>query len=145
MKLLLDTNVLSEIERQRDDTVRQRISAFRSGDLFVSVITLGEIGKGVALMPLGRRREHLAQWLIATRRTFGERILAVDLEIAEQWGALDAAAIRRGTPVSVADGLIAATARIHGLHVATRNVRHMISAGAVVYDPWAGSTHEPSP
>ena len=146
MKLLLDTNVLSELERPEGSAqVRAAMKALDTVDLFISVITLGEIARGIALMAQGRRRMTLLLWLEATRQSFGARVINIDSTIAEDWGALDAKARRKGNPIQMADGLIAATARMHGLHVATRNFRHMIAAGAPVFDPWTGQTHEASP
>lgn len=145
MKLLLDTNVLSELERPEGSAqVRAAMKALDTFDLFISVITLGEIARGIALMAHGRRRMTLALWLEATRQSFGARVIDIDSSVAEDWGTLDAEARRQGNPMQMADGLIAATARVHGLHVATRNVRHMIAARAPAYDPWTGQTHEPA-
>jgi toxin FitB len=143
LKLLLDTNVLSEMERPgANDQVRAAITALDPADLFISVITLGEVARGIALMTEGRRRQALAHWLVVTRQSFGTRVIAVDGAVAEEWGLLDADARRRGTPVQMAEGLIAATARVHALRVATRNVKDLLAAGAPVYDPWTSQMHE---
>lgn len=146
MRLLLDTNVLSELERPEGSTqVRNAIKALDPMGLFISIITLGEIARGIALMAESRRRQRLAYWLEATRQSFGARVIPVDVAVAEEWGMLDASARRRGTPVQMADGLIAATARVHALRVGTRNKADLLAAGASVYDPWTGNTHEPMP
>lgn len=146
MKFLLDTNVLSEMERPEGSAqVRAAIEVLDSADLFISAITIGELARGVALLAAGQRRDRLERWLQATQKNFGARVINVDSIVAQNWGALDARARRRGTPVQMADGLIAATARVHGLRVATRNVGDLVAAGAPVYDPWTGQNHEPAP
>lgn len=104
--------------------------------LHVSVITMGEIARGVALLPDGRKKQTLVSWRAALVGQFCDRILAVDQETAELWGELTAAGQKRGTSIPTADGQIAATALRHGLHVATRNTRHFEAAGAMVVNPW---------
>jgi toxin FitB len=144
LRLLLDTNLLSELERTVGNAqVRATMMDLDQSDMFVSVISLGEIARGIALMEEGQRRQILARWLEAMRQSFGARVLVVDANVAEEWGGLDARARRRGTPVQMADGLISATARVHGLRVATRNARDIVAAGAPVFDPWTGAHHEP--
>ena len=104
--------------------------------LHVSVISLGEIAKGVALMPESRRKRRLEAWRATLAGQFEDRILPLDRETAELWGELTAAARKQGVAIPAADGLIAATAHRHGLHVATRNTGHFEQAGAMVINPW---------
>lgn len=104
--------------------------------LFMSVITVGEITKGVALLPDGRKKQALGTWLRGLASLYEDRILGIDQETAEIWGELSAAAQTGGKGIPVADGLIAATAQRHGLHVATRNTTHFEAAGAMIINPW---------
>jgi predicted nucleic acid-binding protein len=105
--------------------------------LFLSVITLGEIAKGVALLAEGRKKRALMAWQAEITGQFEERIFPLDLEAAEIWGHVTASGQRRGVTIPTADGLIAATALRHGLHVATRNTAHFAAAGAMVVNLWA--------
>lgn len=138
VRVLLDTCVLSELQRPRGDArVRERVEELAVGDLFLSAITLGELAKGVALLVDGRRKQELASWLAGLERRFDEQILPVDREIARTWGELTARAQTAGIQISSTDGPIAATALNHGLHVMTRNTRHFSATGALILDPWA--------
>lgn len=142
MKCLLDTNVLSELQRkQGDPQVRAAIEQCHSGDLALSVITVGELEKGVALLTSESRRVALTLWLKELRSNFAERVLPISEPVAVLWGRAAAAARRQGIAVSVEDGLIAATAQHHGLIVYSRNVRDLTRMGATVFDPWSGETY----
>ena len=146
MKFLIDTNVLSEARHPAGDpTVKTWVSHLSPDNAFVSAITFGEIAKGAARLPTGRKQQAFRRWLQRLHVEFDERILSVDAEVAELWGEADALGRSRGKSVPTPDGLIAATARAHGLHVATRNHRHMLDAGAAAFNPWTGETHEPIP
>lgn len=137
MRILLDTCVISEIRRPEARTsVRDAVARLPEEDTYLSAITLGELASGVARLAEGRRRRELAAWLDGLESTYGERILPVDAEVARLWGELDANARRIGRPVGVQDGLIAATARRHGLHVMTRNVDDFSPTGTLVVNPW---------
>jgi predicted nucleic acid-binding protein len=137
MRLLLDTCLLSELQKPQASPA---VTAFMDGHpdhlLYVSVISLGEIARGLALMADGRRKLGLEAWRSQLSCEFGERILTVDQEAAEIWGELSAAGKKKGFAIPTADGLIAATALRHGLHVATRNTPHFEQAGAMVVNPW---------
>ena len=137
MKLLLDTCVLSELQKPAGSpAVQSFVDLSPSKSLFLSVITIGEITKGFALLPDGEKKRALRAWLIGLSSQFEERILPLDQETAEIWGELSASGQHRGHSIPVADGLIAATALRHGLHVATRNTSHFVSAGAMIVNPW---------
>lgn len=129
---LVDTNVVSEARRGAPEAVRW----LRSVDplaVHLSVITLGEIMRGVALKQKAdpRTAAHLAEWLQKLRREHADRILAVTDQIALQWGRI--AALR---PRGEADGLIAATAIVHDLIIVTRNVGDFDDTRASVINPW---------
>ncbi len=137
MRALLDTCVLSELRRtQGNKEVRQAVEAFDDSDLFVSVLSIGEIAKGIALLKDSRNKRALQAWLQTLERSFADRFLPVDLETSRIWGEITAAAQKAGRTIPATDGLIAATARKHGLHVMTRNVGDFEPTGALLIDPW---------
>ena len=131
---LIDTVVLSELrKRQRDPGVVTWIAAQRTADLFLSVISIGEIERGIALE---RPRDPefadaLTGWLDAALALYGDRILPFDLRTARRWGQLSAALGNDS-----ADLMIAATALEQGLTVVTRNVRHFTPTGVPTLDPF---------
>ena len=142
--MLLDTCVLSEIRHPRGNpAVREAVLAFRDRDLFISVITLGELAKGIALLDPGRRQQALTAWLIGLEQQFSDRILEITSDVVRVWGELTAAAQRNGRVVPATDGLIAATAVHHGLKVMTRNIDDFAPTGAEILNPWVASgVHE---
>ena len=138
MRALLDTCVLSELRHPNGDArVRRAVEAFDSASLFVSVLSIGEIAKGIALLRESRNKHALQSWLQTLERLYGDRLLSVDLETCRIWGELTAAAQKGGRIVPVSDGLIAATARRHGLHVMTRNTADFEPMGVLMLNPWA--------
>ena len=130
---LVDTDVLSALRRrERNPGIVRWVSKQRSTDLYLSVVSVGEIEREIARQeprdPAFARA--LAAWLDSVIRLYGERILAVDLSAARRWGRLS-----RSLGHESADLLIAATALEHGLTMVTRNVRHFEPAGVPVLDP----------
>lgn len=121
---LLDTNVPSELTRIRPDPrVAAWLEAADDEQLFISVVTLGELRKGFAILPSSHRRASLENWLQDELLPWFEgRILPVTQAIADRWGILDAQSQLNGTPLNTADGMIAATAHEHQLTIVTRNV-----------------------
>ena len=137
MRVLLDTCVLSELRRPKGDAgVRRAVDAFDSESLFVSVLSIGEIAKGIALLKESQNKRALQIWLQTLERHYGDRLLPVDLETSRIWGELTASAQRLGRTVPASDGLIAATARRHGLHVMTRNTAEFEPTGVLLLNPW---------
>ena len=137
MKVLLATCVLSELRSpQGHPRVKAAVSELADGDLFLSVLTLGEIAKGVTLLAAGRKKKALTSWLNGLATQFGDRVLTIDTETARLWGEITARAKKAGEIIPAVDGLLAATALCHGLHVMTRNTRHFVASGALVLDPW---------
>jgi predicted nucleic acid-binding protein len=130
---LLDTNTVSELRRMRPP-VRQWLEAQASQDLFISVISLGEIEKGISRAATGDRAfsARLQRWLGETRDLFAANTLPVTAEIALAWGRIAAGRTR-----DTADALIAATALVHGLTLVTRNIRDFADLPLRVLDPWA--------
>lgn len=137
MKVLLDTCVVSEIQRRRGNPrVRERVDQLADEDLFLSVITIGEIAKGITLLKAGKKKRNLEQWLLDLEQHYTSRILPIDAETGHIWGKITAEAQKAGNVIPVSDGLIAATAMHHGLHVMTRNVEHFLTVGTLLVNPW---------
>ena len=136
MSYLVDTNVLSELRRREPNPrVVEWFTQRPSTTLFLSVLTLGELRKGIQLIPDGERRLRLLDWLEAELpKFFAGRILAVDASVADRWGRLQADA---GRSVPAVDSLLAATALHHGLSLVTRNVRDFMYSGLEVVNPWS--------
>jgi toxin FitB len=135
---LLDTNVLSELTRPKSEPqVENWLNTADDERLFLSVISLGEIFKGLTILPESKRRQYLRQWVEQTMRPwFDGRMLPVSERIAERWGILAGECQLKGRGVSVADGLIAATALEHDLTLVTRNVRDFAHLGIDILNPW---------
>ncbi|WP_180540719.1 type II toxin-antitoxin system VapC family toxin [Nevskia soli] len=136
---LLDTNCVSEAVKLRPDPqVADWIESVDESLLFLSVMTLGEIRKGLANLEQGKRRTQLETWLeIDLRDRFHKRILGIDRAIADRWGALTGEAKRRGQTVAVVDGILAATALHYNLTVVSRNANDFARAQVAVLNPWS--------
>lgn len=132
---LLDTNVLSEIRKgsRADVRVMSWWDGIEATQVYLSVLCLGEIRYGIELKRRNDSEQSVAleKWLDITMTQFGDRILPINEVVAEQWGrqCLD-------QRLPDADGLIAATAVVHGLTVATRNTKDFLRSGALVLNPW---------
>jgi len=135
---LLDTNVPSELMHLNPEPrVEKWVFSQVPTELFLSVVTIGELHKGFALLPGSKRRSDLENWFhqkLIPR--FRGRILPMTYEIAERWGTIDAARQRLGRPLSIPDGQIAATALEHGLTLVTRNVKDFEDMGLTILNPW---------
>ena len=140
MRYLLDTNVLSEAARQEPDPgVIEWLDRQPVLELAISVLTLGEIRKGVALMDEGRRRTRLSEWLDRELpREFEGRVVPIDDAVAHEWGRLSARGRQTGRELPVVDGLLLATAAAHRLVFVTRNERDCRDRGVEVHNPWNG-------
>ena len=137
MKVLLDTCVLSELRHPKGHPgVRRAVAALHEEELFMSVISVGEILKGISLLAEGPRKHVLASWLDTLEKDYRDRILSVDRDICRRWGELTAGAQRAGRSVSATDGLIAATALHHGLQVMTRDTADFEPTGVPLFNPW---------
>jgi toxin FitB len=137
VKVLLDTCVLSELQKPHGHpTVKAAVAELADGDLFLSVLIVGEIAKGIGLLAAGRKKKALTSWLTGLETKFSDRILVIDVETARIWGEITARAETSGIVIPAVDGLLAATALRHGLHVMTRNTRHFEASGAFIVDPW---------
>lgn len=135
MTYLVDTNVLSELRKGErcDRNVAAWADSAIPEEFHTSVLVIGEIRRGVERI---RRRDRkqaavLERWLEQVRRTFAGRILGIDERVADQWGRLGAP-----DPVPVIDGLLAATAVVHGLVLVTRNIADVKRTGVAALDPF---------
>ena len=135
---LLDTNIPSELIRSRPDPrVEKWVYAQDEQSLYLSVVSIGELRRGLVILPASKRRSELERWFendLLPR--FGGRILPVTRSIADRWGILDGQCQLKGTPLNTADGMIAATAVEHGLTVVTRNIRDYAGLGVEALNPW---------
>jgi predicted nucleic acid-binding protein len=136
---LLDTNIISELVRPRPEAkVVHWVAARDENLLHLSVLTIGEIRKGIDLVKDNSRRVALEAWIdgdLALR--FEGRILPIDLDIADRWGRL-AAQTNTKRPLPVIDGLLAATALHHNLTFVTRNTKDVEASGVPLFNPWTG-------
>ncbi len=139
---LVDTNVPSELTRERPDVhVVAWNRAQPDSSLFISVISIGEMRRGAGILPIGRKRTHVEQWIDRDiLRFFSGRILPVSLAVADRWGRISSERQQTGRPLAIADGLIAATATEHNLTLVTRNVKDFIGLNLPIINPW-----EPQP
>ncbi len=135
---LLDTNCVSElVSPQPEPRVLEWMETVDEGLLYLSVLTLGEIRKGVAGLAQGKRRTHLETWLeVDLQARFSDRIVPIDSAIADRWGLLASEAKRKGKGLAIIDGLLAATALHHNMTVVSRNSRDFTIAQARVLNPW---------
>ncbi len=139
MSYLIDTNVLSELRRRTSDAnVVGWLEQRPASTLYISVLTLGEIRKGIEALDPDERKLKLLDWLETELSAFFHgRILAIDEAVADRWGRLLAAA---GRPIPAIDSLLAATALAHDLALVTRNTRDFPHPELAVINPWQAPT-----
>src|SRR5258708_30942675 len=135
---VVENNWICEVVRPKPDRrVEAWMDAADETMLYLSVLTMGEIRKGAAGLANGKRRTHLETWLKVELQTrFSGRILPIDAAIAYRWGLLAADAKRKGKPLSIIDGLLAATALHHNLTVVSPNTADFKNTPAQVLNPW---------
>ncbi len=140
MKYLLDTCLISElVKREPNSAVVNWLDKQDEQTLFLSVLNLGELQKGISKLPDGTKKDELQAWVaLDLVERFAGRILDIDLETALCWGKLQGEAEQAGEKLPAMDSLIAATAAAHGLIVVTRNVKDIERCGVNVCNPWAG-------
>ena len=137
MSYLIDTHVLSELRRKQPDAqVVAWVQARPRDALFLSVLTLGEIRKGIERVEDSLRKQALIDWLeVELPSYFLGRVLALDAHVADRWGRLMADAAR---PLPAIDSLLAATALQHDLTLVTRNIKDFTGLGVRLLNPWGG-------
>lgn len=138
MKYLLDTCLISElVKKEPNPVVVSWLDEQDEQKLFLSVLNLGELQKGISKLPDGTRKNELQAWVaLDLVERFTGRILDIDLETTLCWGRIQGEAEQAGEKLPVMDSLIAATAAAHGLVVVTRNVRDIERCGVRVCNPW---------
>ncbi len=137
MNYLLDSCVISELVRLApDQNTISWLNSTPSESLFLSVITIGEIRKGITKLPESKKKQQLTNWLLSLTEDYRSRIYPINLAVAENWGNIQGQAERKGTPLSSLDSLIAATAYTYNLIVVTRNEKDFIASNVSVLNPW---------
>ena len=138
MKWLLDTCVIAELPRPRPaQSVIQWLNERDEETLFLSVLTIGELERGISRLPSSTRRSTLERWLQSdVTERFGRRLLAIDAAVAARWGSISGMSEARGEPLPVVDSLIAATSLVHDCIVVTRNTRDLDRCGVRCFNPW---------
>lgn len=138
MNYLLDTCVLSEFTRRKpEETVIRWVSSIDEEKLFLSVITVGEIQRGIERLPESHRKTELLVWMNnGLIERFGRRIIPLDVQTILLWGSLTARMENTGQPMALMDSLIVATALQNNLIIATRNVVDFLPCGVQVINPW---------
>jgi len=141
VKFLVDTNVVSEWVKIRPDSgVIDWMTEVDEDRVFISVISLAELRRGIERMPEGKRRSRLDEWLREELpQRFERRVLLVDHAVAEAWGRIVARCEMAGRPLSTMDGFIAATAEVHDMALVTRNVSDFEFSVKEVVNPWTKS------
>ena len=137
MSYLLDTNVISELRKgeRANPNVTAWFADIADEEIFLSVLTIGEIRRGIESV---RRRDPdsaaaLDRWLALLNEAHGDCVVPIDRKITEEWGRMNVP-----DPLPVVDGLLAATARVLGLTLVTRNVADVKGTGVELFDPFAG-------
>ncbi|MBL8027959.1 MAG: type II toxin-antitoxin system VapC family toxin [Fibrobacteres bacterium] len=139
MKFLLDTCVISELIRKKpNNQVLQWIENVDEEFLCISVLTIGEIQKGIDKLENGNlKKAELQHWLDSDlRERFKGRILSIDIDVAETWGRKQAEMEQRGLTLPSIDGLLAATALSHNMTLVTRNIQDIAHCGVSYLNPW---------
>lgn len=138
MSFLLDTNVVSEFEKEEPDSrVFQWVNGIDEGEAWMSVVTIAEVRSGCLRLPDGWRKQRLEQWIVSgILPRFAGRILPIDEVIADATGRLMARSRMSGRTIGAMDLMIAATAIVHGLTVVTRNTWDFEALGVRLFNPW---------
>jgi predicted nucleic acid-binding protein len=137
MIYLLDTNVLCEATARRADLRVLAWCEAHTDDCCFSCVTLGEIWKGIHLLPDGKRKQAIARWLSGIENDFAGRVLELDSRILKEWGKLYARHEAKGRNMGIMDSLLAATALVHDLTVASRNTAAFPPEVRTI-NPWQG-------
>lgn len=137
MNFLIDTCVISELVKPSPDSnVLDWLNSTPSERLFLSVITIGEIRKGLIKLPDSKRKDSLTNWLNSLLEDYQNRIYSVNLTVAENWGVIQGKAEMKGTPMVSIDSLIAAIAYTYNLVLVTRNVKDFEASNLPIRNPW---------
>jgi toxin FitB len=143
VKWLLDTNVISEsVRKNPSPVVMDWIATQPAGETAISILTLAELRDGALCTRDEVKRRQLTEWINAeVADSFYERTLPLTADVLLDWIGLARTLRLKGSMRDPADLLIAATARVHDFILVSRNVRHFVRTGILVYDPWSDETH----
>lgn len=135
---LIDTNCISELTRIRpDQNVVNWFSNNDESNMYLSVITIGVLVKGIAKLPDSARKVNLTQWIKNDlENRFRHRILTIDERVTTEWGRLQGQMESEGSPIPAVDALIAATCIVHNLILVTRNIKDFERTGVNLVNPW---------
>lgn len=137
MNYLLDTCIISELVKPfPDERVVDWLETTPNERLYLSVITLGEVRKGLAKLVESKRKTFLTNWLNTLLENYQSRIYPIDLVVAENWGNIQGMAEKSGNPMATIDGLIAAVAYTYNLILVTRNERDFAASHIPILNPW---------
>ncbi|MDZ7757774.1 type II toxin-antitoxin system VapC family toxin [Rhodohalobacter sp.] len=138
MSYLIDTCCISELVKKKPNS--NVLKWFADQDelsMYLSVITFGELRKGIEKLPDSKKKKELNQWVKEDlNHRFKNRVLNINMEEVNRWGKILATAEKNGKPLPAIDSLIAATAQVHDLSVVTRNTQDMEGSGVEVINPW---------
>ncbi|MDP2904013.1 MAG: type II toxin-antitoxin system VapC family toxin [Methylovulum sp.] len=137
MKYLLDTCAISELTKpQANSGVIEWLKNTNAEDLYLSVINIGEIKKGINKLPASKKKQDLLFWLETLLEDYQSRILTVDLIVMENWSLLVANAEKKGQSIASMDSMIGAIAYTHHLTLVTRNERDFYACNIPMINPW---------
>ena len=137
MTYLLDTNVISElIKPNPDKNVLQWFENCPEESMCISVLTIGEIESGIALLDDGKKKNEIITWFEELREAYSDKILPITNEIATLWGRMQGSLRREGVTIPVIDSFIGATALIHNRILVTRNKQDFRLPGIEIMNPW---------
>ena len=138
MNYLLDTCLISELAKSKpDEKVVDWVLRENEAGFYVSVLTFGELHKGVEKLPESKKKEELRIWIDAElKNRFQNRIIGIDMRVSILWGKIQCLAEKKGKPMPAIDSLIAATGLAHDLTVVTRNIADMEQSGVKMLNPW---------
>lgn len=137
MKYLLDTCTISEFSKPYPDKgVVDWFKNISPERLFLTSITVGEIRKGLAKLPNSKRKVRISEWINTLLEQYANRIIPIDLSVAENWGEHQGISEKDGKPIPTVDGLIASTARVHNLVLVTRNEVDFENCNVSILNPW---------
>ena len=138
MKYLLDTCVISEIIRPKPSPkVTKWIKSEEENNFYISVLTIGELHKGIEKLAESKRKEELHNWVENDlKERFWNKIIEIDIQVAMMWGKIQGMTERNGRTMPAIDSLIAATGITHHMTVVTRNTSDMTESGVALLNPW---------
>ncbi len=137
MKYLIDTCVISELIKPNPNAnVENWFFSKVEDSLYISVLTLGELKKGIIKLPESKKKTDLAEWFNEIEKRFSERTLNIDKEVAKTWGAVQGKLEKQGEPMPAVDALIACIGITNSMTVVTRNTEDMERSGVSLINPW---------